>query len=119
MRLYHGTGVEWAFELLNGDALDVTTALTHHWNGAPGFYLATEQTDAEFFALRRAPGYIVAFDIDDDVIEELVVLGAVRKPIPESPGSAHFKGDEIYLPVQCFATFNSARTDGRIHATRT
>jgi hypothetical protein len=118
MRLYHGTDVESALGLLNGDELDGTIAADRHINGAPGFYLATEEGDAEFFAIRRdlGRGAIVAFDIDDDVVDELRECGGVTGPIPRSPASPFFAGDEFYLPMTCFDVFNQACAEGRIHA---
>lgn len=100
--------------LIGGDELDSTIATPRHMDGLPGFYLATEEGDAEYFALRRSPGAILAVEIDDEIVESLIKGGAVMRPIPTSPMSATFAGDELYIPRECFPAFNEARDHGRI-----
>jgi hypothetical protein len=102
---------------LGGTGLDVDVARAAHINGAPGFYMATVKSDAEFFAARRiGGGSVVIIDIDDDVLGEFHSHGAVRKAIPGIP-PPYFTGDEIYLPEGLFATFNARRKEGRIRVT--
>jgi hypothetical protein len=115
VRLYHGSDLRSIQALLAGGELDAEIARTHHLNGAPGFYMTTERNDAEYFALRRTVGGIVAIDIDQDAIEQLLRHGASLQPIPETPMSASFDGDELYIPARLFDLFNSMRKEGRIH----
>ena len=114
MRLYHGTDRDSALALLDGEDLDLYVATERHVNGAPGFYLASSQNDAVYFAARRAPGSILIVDITDDALAELLAGGAIRRHIPESPGSASFEGDEVYLPPALFGTFDEMRRAARI-----
>lgn len=119
MRLYHGSDVESIRDLLAGTELDQTVAVDRHVNGAPGFYLATEHGDAEYFALRRSPGAVALFEVDNEVIDELIESGAVLRPVPRSPMSPVFAGDELYIPSASFDLFNAARAQGRIDVTTT
>jgi hypothetical protein len=114
VRLYHGTDVESLVDLLNGHDLDAEVAAQRHRNGAPGFYLAVLRSDAEYFAHRRG-GNIVRIDIEDEAVAELTGLGAMIQPIPMSPMSAHFDGDELFIPEHLFRSFNDMREEGRIH----
>jgi hypothetical protein len=115
VRLYHGTDVNSLVDLLNGHDLDAEVAAGCHCNGAPGFYLAVLRSDAEYFALRRE-GNIVTIDIEDEAVAELTRLGAMLQAIPMSPMSANFDGDELFIPVHLFRSFNEMREQGRIHA---
>ena len=58
---FHGTDIESARTLLRGEPLNVEKAEAQKIDGPPGFFLATEVDDAMFFALRRAPGGVLAF----------------------------------------------------------
>jgi hypothetical protein len=99
---------------LGGSGLNADVARAAHINGAPGFYMATVASDAEYFAARRiGGGSVVIVDIDDDVVEELRSLGAVHNEIPGIP-PPYFAGDEIYLPEGLFATFNARMREKRI-----
>ena len=55
---YHGTDVNSAVALLNGAPLLLEVAMNLKTDGLPGFYLATDWRDAEYFAARRQPGTI-------------------------------------------------------------
>lgn len=114
MRLYHGSDVTSVRSLLGGAELDSTIAAERHVNGAPGFYLATNAGDAEYFAIRRAPGAVVALEVDDEVVAALLGQGAVIRSIPRSPMSPTFAGGELYVPSTCFGAFNAARAAGGI-----
>ncbi|MDQ6948822.1 MAG: hypothetical protein M3256_21830, partial [Actinomycetota bacterium] len=72
------------------------------------------RSDAEYFAARRG-GNIITVEIEDDAVAQLVLLGARRQPIPMTPMSARFTGDEFFVPVHVFPTFNTLRSQGRIH----
>ena len=114
MRLYHGTDTMSLKNFLAGSGLDADVARAEHINGAPGFYMATVESDAEYFAARRTGGgNVVTVDIDDDVLEEFRGLGAVQNAIPGIP-PPYFAGDEIYLPEGLFAMFNARLQEGRI-----
>lgn len=102
--------------LLNGDDLDPGVASSRHVNGAPGFYMTLDRSDAEYFAIRRE-GTIITIEIEDNSVAELVRLGARRQPIPTTPKSARFTGDEFFVPEHLFPTFNTMREQGRIHVT--
>ena len=57
---FHGTDIELARTLLQGESLNIEKAAVHKIDGPPGFFLATEIDDAMFFAFRRAPGGVLA-----------------------------------------------------------
>ncbi len=110
---FHGTDINSARNLLRGEKLDVAKAMAKKIDGPPGFFLATEVTDAEFFALRRAPGGILEFALSPKAVKQLKSSGAVQRPIP--PGkTARFMGDEIVIPTDAFDLFNRLREAGKI-----
>jgi hypothetical protein len=102
-----------AKRLCGGAPLDVSDAVALHRNGSPGFYLAYLESDAEYFAARR-DGCVLAVDIDDDVVHELMEAGAVRQAIPTAPTSALFDGDELYIGLELFHLFEDHRQRGWI-----
>lgn len=108
MRLYHGTDLSSAEHLLAGGELDAPVAVALKIDGPPGFFLATTRCDAEFFALRRAMGgaVIVAYDVSDEALRQLLAGGAVLRPIPVSQCSPNFAGDELFVPPSAFALFD-------------
>jgi hypothetical protein len=53
-----------------------------------GFYMATEKSDAEYFAARRiGGGSVIIVDINYDVLEELRSLGAVAESNSRNPSA--------------------------------
>lgn len=105
---FHGTDIESARKLLRGDPLNVEQAAAHKIDGPPGFFLATEVDDAMFFALRRAPGGVVAFRLSLHAVERLQAAEMIRRQIP--PGKTiRFMGDEIVIPPAAFEVFNGLR----------
>jgi hypothetical protein len=116
MRLYHGTDLPSAERLLAGSALDATAAAPLKIDGLPGFFLATELSDAEFFALRRSRriAVVLAFDLSDLAAERLVDAGAAWRPTPVSQQSPSFAGDELFVPPATFALFNQLAKAGEI-----
>lgn len=112
--LYHGSDLESLENLLNGQPLDAEVAAMLHRNGSPGFYMAVLRADAEYFAIRRG-GSVVTIEIEDDAVGELIMGGARLQPIPMTPMSAHFDGDELFVPVDLFDEFNMMREQGRVH----
>ena len=99
---------------LNGVMLDADAARARHRNGAPGFYLAVLRQDAEYFAWRRG-GNILDVEVDDGAVTELIRLGATLRPIPMTPMSAHFEGNELFIPEELFSTFNEMRIGGLVN----
>lgn len=112
--LYHGSDLESLENLFNGQPLNAAVAATLHQNGSPGFYMAVLRDDAEYFGARRSGG-VVTIEIEDDAVGELTTRGARRQPIPMTPMSARFQGDEFFVPVDLFDLFNALREQGRIH----
>ena len=103
---FHGTDIVSARTLLQGNPLSAEEAMARKIDGPPGFFLATEVDDAVFFALRRAPGGVVAFHLSLRAVETLQAAGAVRRRIP--PGKTiRFLGDEVVIPLEAFGIFNT------------
>lgn len=110
---FHGTEIVSARNLLQGHPLSVEEAAARKLDGPPGFFLATEVEDAVFFALRRAPGGVVAFRLSLRAVETLQAAGALRCRIP--PGKTiQFLGDEMVIPLEAFGIFNILREAGEI-----
>ena len=110
---FHGTDIVSARNLLQGSPLSAEEAAAHKIDGPPGFFLATEVDDAVFFALRRAPGGVVAFRLTLRAVETLQAAGAIRRRIP--PGKAiQFLGEEVVIPPEAFGVFNALRETGAI-----
>ena len=114
MEFYHGTALESATRLSVGHPLDIAAAFALKIDGPPGFYLATELADAEFFAVRRAQGAVIAYDVLTDARDELLRAGATYQPIPRSDSSPWFAGHELFIPPVAFAAFNRLLRTGRI-----
>jgi len=109
---FHGTDIASARSLLQGSPLSAEKAAARKIDGPPGFFLATEVDDAVFFALRRAPGGVVAFYLSFQAVETLRAVGAIRR-IP--PGKTiQFLGDEVVIPPEAFGVFNALRETGEI-----
>jgi hypothetical protein len=111
MLLYHGTDIDSAKRLLAGESLDPAKAASLKIDGPPGFFLAVERSDAEFFALRqlRGPAAVVQVDVSDAAISQLLASGAIRRPIPRGLRSPRFAGDELFIPPDLFPLFNELR----------
>jgi hypothetical protein len=117
MKLYHGTDIQSAKNLLNGETLDASQAAKLKLDGPTGFFLAFEPTDAEFFALRRGPGAVVEYELSDAALLELQSAGAIRQPIPIGARSPRFVGDELLVPISAFEVFNDLSKRGEIQTT--
>jgi hypothetical protein len=95
---FHGTDIASARNLLQGSPLSAVKAAARKIDGPPGFFLATEVEDAVFFALRRAPGEVVALRLACQAVETLQAAGAIRRRIP--PGKTiQFLGDNVLTGV--------------------
>jgi hypothetical protein len=69
-----------------------------------------------FFALRRAPGGVLAFRFSLHAVEQLQAAGMIRRQIP--PGKTiRFMGDEMMIPPAAFEVFNGLRAAGEISVT--
>jgi len=115
---YHGTDVDSALRLLNGEPLDATKAASLKIDGPAGFFLATEYDDAEYFALRRARGAVLRFDLSGTSLGQLRGAGLVQGPIPVGWLYSPI-GDELVVPVAAFDLFNDLRSGGEIIVTPT
>jgi hypothetical protein len=113
--LYHGTDVQSALRLLNGEPLSAQIANGNKIDGPPGFYLATDYDDAAFFATRRGEGAVIQFIISNKALGGLNANGAYFQKIPV--GGFRADGYEYLVPPQAFEAFNSYRKTEDIVAT--
>lgn len=116
MRFYHGTDYDSAVALEAGGPLDAAKAAAFKIDGPPGFFLATELPDAQFFALRQGRGApaVVGLELSPAAVEALLAGGAVRRRIPRGPNSPRFLGEELAIPIELFDTFDALRRAGEI-----
>lgn len=116
MRFYHGTDYDSAVALEAGEPLDAAKASALKIDGPPGFFLATDLADAQFFALRQARGVaaVIAFELSAAAEQALLAGGGLRRSIPRGPSSPRFLGDELVLPPESFGTFDALRRAGEI-----
>jgi len=118
IRLYHGTDIDSALKLLNGEKLSATKAKERKIDGPEGFYLATDAGDAEYFAIRRGGrGVILQYDLSAEAVARLEASGAVFRPIPAGAMPGGFSGQEFYIPNSAYDTFNELRESGHITVT--
>src|SRR4051812_143204 len=113
-RFFHGTSEAHAYGLISGIPLSADTAAALKIDGPPGFYLAEEESDAEFFALRRGRGAIIVVEIEEDALSALESDGARFQPIPGTFRSPRFAGSELWIPLSALGTFNRLRDEGAI-----
>jgi hypothetical protein len=106
LTLFHGTGITSALRLVNGEPLDSDKAAALKIDGSPGFYLSTDYGDATYFAVRRAPGGIIQYDLSQSALDALRLCGLKQQPIPPGGKSLRFSGDEVVVPVDAFDGFN-------------
>lgn len=114
MRLFHGTTLSGAHGFLAGLELDASAASRNKIDGEPGFFLATVESDAEFFAARRGRGAIIVVDVEEVAVETLVAARAQMRPIPVTIRSPLFRGTEMWIPPDVFHQFNQLRLSGSI-----
>jgi len=121
MRLYHGTDLFSATRFLAGEVLDAARAAALKTDGPPGFFLATDIADAEFFALRQMRGnaVVLAVDFSDAAAGALVAAGALCRPIPRGPQSPWFVGEEWVIPPALFELYNQLLQKNEIHLSPT
>ncbi len=113
--LYHGTDVQSALRLLNGEPLSAQVASGNKIDGLPGFYLATDYDDAVFFAARRGEGAVIQFIISNKALGGLNANGAYFQKIPV--GGFRADGYEYLVPPQAFGAFNTFRNGKAIVVT--
>lgn len=111
---HHGTDIESAADLLNGVPLDAGAAAARHTDGPGGFFMATHYDDAEYFALRRTPGFVVDITFSARAMDPLRGAGAAVRDIPGGPRSVRFAGQEFHVPTSAFDLFNELRRSGDI-----
>lgn len=115
--LFHGTDVNSAVGFLNGAQLDRAVAQSEKIDGPVGFFLATDASDASFFAARRN-GAVISFNLTESATEQLTAAGADLRAIPGRP-PPHFSGDEFFIPPEAFDLFNELLDSGAIRVTAT
>ncbi|KOO60056.1 hypothetical protein WH43_00045 [Rheinheimera sp. KL1] len=113
--LYHGTDVQSALRLLNGEPLSAQVASGNKIDGLPGFYLATDYDDAVFFAARRGEGAVIQFIISNKALGGLNANGAYFQKIPV--GGFRADGYEYLVAPQAFGAFNTFRNGKEIVVT--
>jgi hypothetical protein len=113
VRYYHGTDTDSADAFSAGAMLDAEIAAERHIDGDQGFYLASSEGDAEFFALRRSTGRVIAYEVTASAYEELVAAGATQQDIPGRP-PPYFEGQELFVPTALFPLFNRLQERGEI-----
>lgn len=112
--LYHGTDIGSAQNLLGGEGLDAAKAAASKLDGPQGFFMATDEAAAEFFALRRSPGGMLQYDLSADAVRQLEAAGARLGPIPQGNFPGHLPGNEFVVPPSAFGLFNELRAAGEI-----
>jgi hypothetical protein len=110
---YHGSGTDSVLDILN-NGLDANKAAANHTDGPGGFFMATREGDAEFFAARIGSGAVIKIEISDSAMAQLIDAGAVSGPIPGGPNSPTFEGYEFHVPTSGFDLFNQLESAGEI-----
>ena len=87
--LFHGTDVESSELGYRGTAGRGGRDTAKHAEGELGFYLASDEGVAEFFAVRLGPGRVVTYDVSDEALR----LWFTRR------GSCRFRSAEIPRPT--------------------
>jgi hypothetical protein len=61
---YHGSNVNSVIDILN-NSLDASKAAASYTDGPGGFFMATKEGGAEFFAVRNGPGAVIKIRMSD------------------------------------------------------
>jgi hypothetical protein len=96
------------------NGLDARKAAVKYTDGPGGFFVATDDSDAIFFAVRKGSGGVIKVTITDDAMAQLRDAGAVMRPIPRGDKSPRFAGKEFHIPTSAFDLFNQLRGSGGI-----
>ena len=109
---YHGTST------FSGGPLDAgaATANSNNYGSLPGFYLATDPATAVHFAAAAGQDpAVLQYYVNNTALKGLQQAGAVLGPVPGGPTSTMaFPGQQLYVPVTAFPTFNGYLVSGRI-----
>lgn len=108
-RYFHGTDAASAIGLLNGNPLDAHAATSMKIDGPPGFFLASLESEAEFFALRRSSPVVLRYNLSENAVTQLQAAGALIRLIPRGPRSPFFQGNELHVPPSAFVLFDQLR----------
>jgi hypothetical protein len=117
LKAFHGTGIADARALLAGAPLDAAKAAARKVDGAAGFFLATHKDSAVYFALRRAPGGVLEYNLTSEAVARLTSEGAVLEKIPAGGMRGGFPGHQFFIPSSAFGSFNELLTSGHITIT--
>jgi hypothetical protein len=115
VQFFHGTLLDSAIRFLGGELLNAATAASLKVDGDAGFFLATHDSAAEFFAARRGIGAVIVMEIEEADVEALLLVGALLRPIVVTGRSPDFEGEELWVPPGAFGVFNQLLTRGRVN----
>ena len=92
------------------------TANSNNYGSLPGFYLATDPATAVHFAAAAGQDpAVLQYYVNNTALKGLQQAGAVLGPVPGGPTSTMaFPGQQLYVPVTAFPTFNGYLVSGRI-----
>jgi hypothetical protein len=110
---YHGTDVGTVLRFLSGAPLDAAEAAARKIDGPPGFFLAADALEAEYYAVRRSPGAILEMEISQLAMTRLLGAGMIRQPMPSGARFTAFD-EELVIPPQAFSVFEQLRASGDI-----
>jgi RHS repeat-associated protein len=114
---YHGTSAESGLALLNGAPLSIE-GVQQNTNGAPpGFYLATDPVEAQYFGSLKATqigSTVLQYGMTNSAVSALAAAGATIGPIPQSGANVAFQGQQFVIPPSAFGVFNALRASGGI-----
>jgi len=115
---YHGTDLASAKALAAGTPLDAAAAAAQTAGAEPGFYLATSQADAEYFASIKIglndQAAVLRFTMSDNALEQLLGSNSVLGDIPQAGAKLPFEGQQLVVPTEDFPLFNELRLAGEI-----
>jgi hypothetical protein len=117
MRFFHGTKTVFAEQFRAGMALSADAAAAAKTAGKAGFYLATEHSDAEYFAVWLGEGTlddVIVVDIEEGALTSLREAGATLAPFVNNGRPPFFEGDELFVPASAFGLYNELVAEGRI-----
>ena len=76
--------------------------------------MADNRNDAEFFAVRRWTGTVIAYEVSQQALDQLVTAGATLDPIPGG-GPPYFEGQELFVSTALFSLFNELLKGAEIY----
>ncbi|HEY6289999.1 MAG TPA: hypothetical protein VI455_00330, partial [Terriglobia bacterium] len=116
--LYHGTDLASAQGLASGEPLDAAAAAVRSGGAEPGFYLATNEGDAEYFGalksgLAGSLG-VIRYTFSRSALDSLLGSNSVLEDIPVAGAKVSFEGQQLFVPLSDFELFNRLRALGEI-----